>query len=567
LVNSGQRHDPAEIYISRLSQVTVKIQATRKRMKRLAFLRLIIFLATFIMVVVATRWNMTAIFIILLAGISAFIFTVIRYLALQRQNRKDENLADINENELKALQGNFSMFDDGDEFNEPDHPFADDLDILGRQGIFQFVNRSATSLGKSRLAQWFLHPFTDPELIGNQQEAVREMSAKLDFRQEFLATGYLEKDSPADKADLLAWVSEEPEFSHKKFSFYLVFVPLLTFTVLFLVIFSYLSPVWILLYLAVPFGLTGSYLKKINRKYQMLSKKSDLLKEYSGLLALMEKEDFASPKMALLKKNLMGKGGMPSDATRKLSVILDAFDARNNMLMGFLLNFLFLWDILQVRRTERWQAMHREDLPRWLEVLADADAICSLAGFHFNHPGSIFPGISADGAILNAKSLGHPLVLQRDRVDNPALVPAWQHFTIITGANMAGKSTYLRTVGVNLVMAMTGSAVIAEEMSIYPGKSRYKHTHKRFAAEERILFLRRAQAAQVHHQPAGGRREAVHSARRDPQRHQLPRQAKRFHCTAGEAAPFQRLRLRRHPRPCPWRDGEAIPRKGRQQQL
>ncbi len=172
--------------------------------------------------------------------------------------------------------------------------------------------------------------------------------------------------------------------------------------------------------------------------------------------------------MHSLKKDLEGKSELPSEATRKLSAILDAFEARNNMLMGFLLNFLFLWDIIQVMRTERWQAVHREELPKWLEVLAETDAHCSLANFHFNHPGSIFPGINDDGSLLTAKSLGHPLVSVNSRVDNPASIPGWGHFTIITGANMAGKSTYLRTVGVNLVLAMAGSAVIAEEMTFYP---------------------------------------------------------------------------------------------------
>ncbi len=467
-MNPGSKYDPAESYSSRLTNYRERIKVTRNRLKRLAFFRLLIFLLTFIMTVVATRWNMTAIIAIIISGITAFLLSVMHYLKLQRELKKDENLAAINENELKSLGGDFSMFEDGDEFSDPDHPYADDLDIFGRQGIFQFINRSATSLGKDRLAQWFLQPFTEPGLIRSQQEAVGEMSARLDFRQDFLATGYLEKDSPSDKADLLAWVSEAPEFSHRKYSFYLVFIPALTFTVLFLAIFSFISPAWILLYLAVPFGITGANLKKINRKYRMLSKKSDLLKEYSGLLGLIEKEEFTSAKMAGLKDILKGKGGMPSEATKKLSVILDAFDARNNMLMGFILNFLFLWDILQVRRTENWQAAHREDLPRWLDVLAETDAICSLGNFHYNHPGSIFPGISNDETLLTARSLGHPLVIPADRVDNPALVPGWQHFTIITGANMAGKSTYLRTVGVSLVLAMTGSAVIAEEMTFSP---------------------------------------------------------------------------------------------------
>ena len=459
---------PEAYYLSRLEHFTKRVAATQLLLRRLAFLRMGIFLLTLVLVYFATRWGFTAIGIIAFAGITAFLFTVKRYLDLQRRLRHDESLVAINSNELKALDGDFSMFPDGDEFNDPDHPFTADIDIFGRQGIFQFFNRSATSLGQHRLAQWFQQRMNDSGSISARQDAVAEMSAGPGFRQEFMATGYLENELPADKDDLLSWVNEPAVFGHWKFRFYLVFIPLLTFTVLFLAIFSVISPAWLLLYLAVPFGITGMYLKTINAKYRMLSRKSDLVKKYSGLLSITEKETFNSPLMMDLRASLAGKCGLPSIATRKLSAILDAFEARNNMLMGFLLNFLFLWDILQVVRTEKWQAGHREDLPRWLEVLAETDAICSLANFHFNHPGSIFPRISEEGVLLEAKSLGHPLVPGRNRVDNPAVIPGWKHFTIITGANMAGKSTYLRTVGVNLALAMAGSAVIAEEMSFTP---------------------------------------------------------------------------------------------------
>jgi hypothetical protein len=460
--------DPAEYYISRLSYFTTRIHATRKRLKLLAFFRLLIFLSTIILIVVATRWNMTAMIVIALAGVTSFLFTLMRYLSLQRQLRKDENLAAINENELKSLRGNFSMFDDGEEFVDPDHSYTSDLDIFGRLGLFQFLNRSATSLGKIRLADWLSSPLTHAEEICLRQEAVAEMSGKPGFRQEFLATGYLVKEQPSDKDDLLTWITEPASFSGKGFLFFLVFIPILTFTILALAIASVISPTWILLYLAVPFGFTGRYLKTITRKYGILSGKAEIMKKYSGLLSWIEKEDFASHKMKNLKKALHGKSRMPGEATHDLSAILDAFDVRNNILAGFLLNFLFLWDLVQVVRTERWQARYREELPRWLEVLAETDATCSLANFRFNHPGSIFPSISQDEKLLEAEQLGHPLIPDKNRVNNPAKILSRKHFTIITGANMAGKSTYLRTVGVNLVMAMAGSAVLAEKMAFQP---------------------------------------------------------------------------------------------------
>jgi len=459
---------PEAFYTSRLDHYTKKVGRTQELLRKLAFFRLGIFLATVILFYFATGWGLGAVGIVVVAGIISFLFTVRQYLSLQKQLRHDENLITINSNELNALNGDYTVFGSGEEFNDADHPFTSDLDIFGTQSIFQYFNRSSTSMGQYRLAQWFQQPMADAGIIVRRQEAVTEMASNPLLRQEFLATGYLNKELPADKDDLLSWISEPAAFYHWKFRFYLVFIPLLTFTVLFLAIFSVISPTWILLYLAVPFGITGTYLTTINSKYRKLSRKSVLVKKYSGLLSLLEKETFSSPLMVDLKKALKSKGGLPSAATQKLSSILDAFENRNNMLMGFLLNFLFMWDMLQVVRTERWQALHRDDLVRWLDVLAETDATSSFANFHFNHPGSIFPETKETGPLLDAKELGHPLVPPGDRVDNPASIPMWKHFTIITGANMAGKSTYLRTVGVNLVLAMAGSAVIAEEMSFQP---------------------------------------------------------------------------------------------------
>jgi hypothetical protein len=459
---------PEEFYSGRLEHFTKRVKDTQARLKRLALLRFGIFILTLILIFISTRWNFYIMGIIALTGTTIFLLTINQYLSLQHSLKHDQSLATINRNEMDALAGDYSMFEDGDEFNDPDHPYTSDLDIFGKTSLFQYFNRSATKIGKKRLAEWFQKPLNDPDTIRNRQAAIAEMATKPEFRQEFLASGYMEKELPADKDDLLRWVEEPAEFGHWKFKFFIIFIPIITFTTIITSITSITSTTFLTFYFLLPFGILGIYWKKITRKYRILSKKSDLVNKYSGLLQTVEKEAFSSPHMKGLKEDLSGKGGLPSIATKKLSAILNAFEARNNLLMGFILNFLFLWDLIQVMRTERWQAIHKEELPKWLEVLAETDAICALGNFHFNHPGSVFPEVNDEGALLAAKSLGHPLVPADSRVDNPASVPGWKHFTIITGANMAGKSTYLRTVGVNLVLAMTGSAVIAEEMTFQP---------------------------------------------------------------------------------------------------
>lgn len=459
---------PSDFYRSRLEHFTRLGKEAQSKLKRLSLLRLAIFLVTLVLVYFSVGWGAYAVVLVAVAGLAAFVFTLIRYVHLQRLFQAYESLATLNNNELRALKGDCSAFDAGAELTDPDHPYSSDLDIFGEQGVFQYLNRSATWQGRQRLASWLTDPLLDAQKIRRRQGAVDEMAGRPDMRQEFRVTGLQLSEQPTDRDDLLAWVGEPAEFDHWHFRFLVALVSFLSVTVLALVGFSVLPPVLLLLYMFVPFGILGVYLRRINRIYRRLSHKSALVKKYSGLLAILEKERFVSDEMESLVSKLTGKHGSPAEATRHLSGILNLLDQRNNMLMGFLLNFLFLWDILQIMRTERWRSMHRGDLAGWLETVAETDAICSLANFRFNHPGSVFPMIDPEGPALDAADLGHPLIPPKDRVDNPAQIPGMKHFTVITGANMAGKSTYLRTVGVSLVLAMAGSAVIARSMTFQP---------------------------------------------------------------------------------------------------
>ena len=459
---------PEEYYSTRLGIFLSRVNSARARLKKLALIRLGIFLLTIILIYFMIPRGVGAIIPVALVGIMAFLFAFKRYVKVQEMLRHDENMAEINRNELNALAGDFSRFEDGLAYKDPDHPFTSDLDIFGPGSLFQCFNRSATSLGKHRLADWFRNPLADGVSIGSRQAAVSEMSEKVEFRQEFLATGYTTKETAEDKEGLIQWINEPPAFGHWKFRLFVILVPILTFSIILLVSLSLLPPIYILVYHIIPFGILGIYARTIYRKYRMLSKKSDIVKKYSGLLAKIENEKFTSGQMESFKNGLRGKGGLPSQATGKLSSILNLFEAHENMIMGYLLNFLFLWDLVMVRRLERWQGVHRAELPVWLDILGKTDAICSLANFRFNHPESIFPVISHDDTALDADKICHPLISTGACVGNPANILCRRHFTIVSGANMAGKSTYLRTVGVNLVLAMAGSAVIAERMVFQP---------------------------------------------------------------------------------------------------
>ena len=174
----SNKDSPEKFYSASLEQFTSRVRALQLRLKQLAFVRVGIFLAAIILIYIATRWGFTAIGIISLAGIIAFLFTVRQYLMLQQILQHDESMVTINSNELKTLGGNYAMFEDGHEFDDPEHPFSSDLDIFGGQSMFQYFNRSATSLGKHRLARWFLEPLISSETIQMRQAAVKEMAER-----------------------------------------------------------------------------------------------------------------------------------------------------------------------------------------------------------------------------------------------------------------------------------------------------------------------------------------------------------------------------------------------------
>ncbi len=199
----------------------------------------------------------------------------------------------------------------------------------------------------------------------------------------------------------------------------------------------------------------------------MVSKTSEMLTKYAFLLKQIESLRPASAKLAELKNNIVKADLSASKSLRSLSSILTALDNRMNFVSWTLFNGLVLWDILQMRRLENWQKIHQDEIAKWFETIAEIDMLICFSNFHYNHPDAHFPVIFSDKKTIQAENLGHPLILRQVRVDNPFEINHRQ-FLIVTGANMAGKSTYLRTVGVNLILGMCGAPVCATKFSFKP---------------------------------------------------------------------------------------------------
>lgn len=380
-----------------------------------------------------------------------------------------EILLQLNRDEKKGLDYDYSAFDGAAEFAAPEHSFASDLDIFGRRSLFQAINRTSTAQGKQCLARWFKHPLTDGDSIRQRQEAIAELAAYPDLCQRFYASGKLDKKKPVDADTAEQLFQSPPVFSGKPVWRLLVWAFPLSWAIAIILVAFHLLPAAVLAWLTtVCFLIVFSQIKKVNRFHRIVGETEKVLRAYSLLMKIVETQNFRSHALQAIVAEFTGHEPKASEAIRRLSVYAGKLDQRYNVLMAFVLNVLFLWDIRQTLHIERWKIQYAPLAKDWFEALGKFDAFGSLATFAFNHPDYIFPSLTAEYFCLKGQALGHPLMNRHSCIKNDIDIEKSPEFLIITGANMAGKSTYLRTVGVNYVLACIGAPVCAAAFTFYP---------------------------------------------------------------------------------------------------
>lgn len=461
------KKSPAEVYEQLRIDFSDKHAAINRKIRWIGFLRFAVFLAGIAGLYISTGFTSSVFLTVLFVFVVLFGGIVVWHSRLHKKRDELARLLKINENELKALAGDYSMFDHGAEFLKEEHPFTADLDIFGKGSIFQYLNRTSTSMGKKQLASWFSNPETNPEVILRRQEAVEGLKNRLSWRQRFRSVGMWLHDTDDDRRGVVSWLKLPAEFSSTVYKIAIWAMPFLSTFVLLMLIMENISFQLFTLYLIVPLGIAGSRAKKVMQTHELLSKKADLLEKYGRLMQMIETEPFEAKPLREAVENLtrVHKSG---EALRKLSSIIQAFDSRLNIFGWFILNYFFLWDILQARRLESWREFYKADVEEWFAILGEFDATSSLAGFWYNRPDFVLPEPVETPFYLDAKACGHPLLRAETRVDNPVNFETWKSFVIVTGANMAGKSTYLRTVAVNFILAMVGAPVCAKRFEFSP---------------------------------------------------------------------------------------------------
>jgi hypothetical protein len=443
----------------------------KKNQLFVSLLRLLVFIAGGILSVLAFGISAGAGILALLVAIVFFLFLVIKFVRYSNEIIFTENIIRINNDEINALNGDYSAFDGGSDLNDTKHDFSGDIDLFGDDSIFRYLNRSVTGPGRSQLAGWLSEPYDLGKEIIERQEAVRELAGKLSWRQHFMACGLEKPLAELEIKSLNDWLKEDDNFFTTpiiKLSAYIL--PAATVITLLLVFAGVISlKVFILLYV-FNLLLIGIFIKRSNRIHAMVSQKHIFLSSVEQLVASFEKEQFNSSVLTATKEKMCAKQGSAAERIRELKILIRAFDNRLNLFVGFILNGLLLWDFHCIIKLEKWRASVSSSLPVWLNLLGKIDGLNSLANYAYNNPDYSFPQVVNGEPVLKADRMGHPLLKRETRISNDFSVERRGQVFIITGANMAGKSTFLRTVAVNMVLGMIGAPVCAAGMKLSPVK-------------------------------------------------------------------------------------------------
>ena len=456
-------------YQEKLDNVQHESEHTKKKILHISILRVAIFFLGFIALCICYDQGGSIIGGILLCTLVPFLLLVKVHNRLFHQKDWYETSIRHYKAELASLENDHSAFDRGKEWIDASHPFSLDLDIFGERSLFQFLNRTCTPFGKETLSSWLRQLLDKKEEIETRQQAIQELSRYNDFRETFRITGCLYKNEETGMKDLKEWIESPLVFLPQESNQWICWaVPCINILLFALGMLDILSMSWFGLAFC-SFAIASSRLvRRITRIQESYNKTLKILSTYARLIELADKQPMESSLLISLKKEFESNGKKAPEVLGVLSKELDRLDLRNNLILYAILEGSMFWQLRQMLRIERWKQEHGTHLLQWLEALGQLDALCALGTFAFNHPEYTYPALADEPFVFRAKEMGHPLMPRQQCVVNDAEIPQRPYFLIITGANMAGKSTFLRTIGCNYILSCIGAPVCCSSLEIYP---------------------------------------------------------------------------------------------------
>lgn len=354
----------------------------------------------------------------------------------------------------------------GEELAPADHPYAADLDLFGTGSLFELLCTATTGIGRHALAGWLLAPASPAELR-RRQAALDELRERLDLREALALSGD-EIDGALDPAELVAWgrapAAIEPARA-RRWRVLAFVVPALSLVATA----GWAVGAWgmepLAATLLVTWGVgrvTGRVVQRVHLSSERSARQLEVL---ARVLECLERERFADPTLARLQAMLVGEEGSASRAIRGLAVRLGWAEAARGQLFAPIA-FALLWSLHFALSLEAWRRRHGPAIEGWLAALGELEALACLSAYAFEHPDDPFPTVEEGEPVLEGEALGHPLLPRASCVRNPIALDVRVPARIVSGSNMSGKSTYLRTVGINVVLALAGAPVRAERLRL-----------------------------------------------------------------------------------------------------
>ena len=451
-------------YTEQLEHFSAKLKSIRKRIMLVATLRMIAFLTAAACIYCYVRYGGNIYLALAIVFSIAFALLVKWNFGLNDERELLQKLVFVNSNELDIFNDRPNAFDSGQRFAS-DEDFANDIDVFGERSLFHLVNRTTTSHGTEQLATSLRNPMQGKPDIEHCQQAIKILSQQTALRQSVTAHGLLHDEKEGNLHDIGKWL-DTPNQLHKArwVQFIRFFLPACNIAALLYYWSSDnylpLGGTIILSWLCI--ARFGNY---IQSQHMLVGKKEAILHQYAAILKTFSG---VQPGSSSLLQSLQEDALKAFAAIQKLSKLSGLLDQRLNFLVNAFLNSLLVYDLQCLYALEDWKLKNRTTFEKWIRCVGSIESLNSFATFACNNPEFCTPVLSEQSLVIEATALAHPLIPAKERVPNDIELGTTEKLALITGSNMSGKTTFLRTVGINLLLAQCGAPVCAAAFSFRP---------------------------------------------------------------------------------------------------
>ena len=417
-------------YKEKLTEATAQYQKLNKQYNQMGLLRLVAMLLIIGLVYQLIKAPSILMGLFCVLAIIVFFLLIVKHKKISARRTIAKTKIRLNEQEIAFLEQHIFFTDNGSAFQQENHPYAYDLDILGERSLYHYLNRTHTFLGRKLLAERLLSP--TPERILDTQKQIQALTPDLDWRQTFTAYAQQIDDSEEFYTKLSAWAKAPVKLLSNTMRYTLIALPIL-----------------LVVCLLIGYGWDNELLKTIGK-----------------LLLTINLVTFFRECIAQVEARFPERNQQASAKIAQLSRLLDDLDSVGNILVSIPLNAFSFYHIHRYQQLLQWKARYAAHIEEWLQSVGEIEVLCSFANFSYNHPDFVYPTLNHKYEIA-FEAVGHPLIPSEQRITNNIILNE-QAFILLTGSNMSGKSTFLRTLGVNMLLTLVGLSVCARKANVHP---------------------------------------------------------------------------------------------------